>query len=292
LTTSAKIIADTIGVAGARITTFELTFPRYLLAELNTHKVLAKSCASSRAIPVKKRIEMVEKNPFVPSIFGKNRPGMQALEDLDELAIDEAKFVWKASIDAAVNHATALDKIGVHKQQANRILEPYTYVTDVVTGTEWSNFFWLRNSPHADPEFENLASMMADLWEKNEPRQSSLHLPYCDNISGGTIENLFLISGARCARTSYTTFEGKISTAEEDIALCKDKLIPSGHLSPFEHSATSDGIYFDPHRDGWYWSKPSDHRHLYGWIPYRVEVEKQLGMECKRDSHAKIKEIT
>jgi thymidylate synthase ThyX len=292
LTTSAKIIADTCLIRDARITTFEITFPRYLLAELNTHKVLAKSCASSRAIPVKKRIEMVEQNPFVPNIFGLNRPGMQSLEDLEGEAIVAAADEWKASIADAIKHARNLDNLNVHKQQANRILEPYTYVTDVVTGTEWSNFFWLRNSPFADPEFENLASLMHDLYEKNEPRQSSLHLPYCDNISGDTVENLFLISGARCARTSYTTFEGKLSTAEEDIALCKDKLIPSGHLSPFEHAASADGIYFDPHRDGWYWSKPSDHRHLYGWIPYRVQVEKQLGMECKRDSHAKLKEIT
>lgn len=289
MTTSAKIIADTniIGYEEARITTFEVTFPRYLLAEMNTHKVLAKSCASSRAIPVAKRIEMVRQKPFIPSVFGKNRPGMQAHETLSEEDIEKARWEWIGSVADAVRRAEALDKLGVHKQQANRILEPYTYVTDVITGTEWSNFFWLRASELADPEFENLALMMQDLWLNNKPKTSFYHLPYCDGIENQyDLETLFLISGARCARTSYTTFEGKISNPEEDVELCRNKLIPSGHLSPFEHAASADDVFWDNNRLGWYWKRPSDHRHLYGWIPYRVEVEKQLNMVCKRDSHA------
>jgi thymidylate synthase ThyX len=289
--TSVKIIADTIGVAKARITTFELTFPRYLLAELNTHKTLAKSCASSRAIPVSKRIQMVEDHPFIPSIFGLNRPGMQATETLSDEETAQAREAWKASIADAIKHARIHEQLKVHKQQANRILEPYVYVTDVVTGTEWSNFFWLRNSSAADPEFENLASLMYEQWAANKPQQSKYHLPYCDNLTGEyDIDTLYKISGARCARTSYTTFEGKVSTVEEDVALCDDKLIPSGHLSPFEHAAAADSIFYDDQKFGYYWKKPSDHRHLYGWIPYRVEIEKRLKMTCKRDSHAAINE--
>jgi thymidylate synthase ThyX len=296
--TSVNIIADTVGVAGARITSFELTFPRYLLAELNTHKTLAKSCASSRAIPVTKRIQMIEDSPFIPSVFGKNRPGMQSTEDLDETATEMALDLWKRGIKSAVAVARELDKLGVHKQQANRILEPYTYVTDIVTGTEWANFFWLRNSKDADPEFHHMAKMMQEAYEKNTPKQWKYHLPYCDGLvfDPDKIDELFMISGARCARTSYKTFDGKLSTVEEDVSLCKDKLIPSGHLSPFEHAAEADSVYWTTpvaalERGGYYWKNPSDHRHLYGWIPYRVKVEKQLGMICKRDSHAQIEEL-
>ena len=34
-----KILADSLGPNGARITTFQRTYPRYILAEQNTHKI-------------------------------------------------------------------------------------------------------------------------------------------------------------------------------------------------------------------------------------------------------------
>ena len=50
----AKIVADSINPQGDRITTYLLTFPRFILAELNTHRVFSKNSASSRAIPFEK----------------------------------------------------------------------------------------------------------------------------------------------------------------------------------------------------------------------------------------------
>jgi thymidylate synthase ThyX len=66
-----------------------------------------------------------------------------------------------------------------------------------------------------------------------------LHLPYLRNfekISPYAKE----ISAARCARVSYKTFEtGRYSDTSDDLRLC-NKLLESGHLSPFEHVATSE----------------------------------------------------
>lgn len=80
MTYAAKIVADSI--AGTRLTSIEVTFPRFILAEFNTHRVFSRNSASSRAIPVEKRIAQVRSNPFVPEAFSKNRRGMQAEENI------------------------------------------------------------------------------------------------------------------------------------------------------------------------------------------------------------------
>ena len=60
----AKIVADSINIQGDRLTTLEVVMPRYILAEFNTHRMLSRNSASSRAIPFDKMLEMVKTNPF------------------------------------------------------------------------------------------------------------------------------------------------------------------------------------------------------------------------------------
>ena len=60
-----KIIADSI-VDDKRVTTFELEYPRYVHSELLTHRVFSRNCASSRAIPLDKMIELTIDNPVIP----------------------------------------------------------------------------------------------------------------------------------------------------------------------------------------------------------------------------------
>ena len=55
---SAKVIADSVCPKGVRMTTMEIEYPRFILAELNTHRMLSKNSASSRAIPVKSMHEL------------------------------------------------------------------------------------------------------------------------------------------------------------------------------------------------------------------------------------------
>jgi hypothetical protein len=56
---SARIIADSINPAGNRITTLVVRFPRFILAEWNTHRQFSRHAASSRAIPTTKIIDQV-----------------------------------------------------------------------------------------------------------------------------------------------------------------------------------------------------------------------------------------
>ena len=47
----AQIILDTRSPAGQRITTFRLKLPRFILAQLNTHRAFSRNTSSSRDVP-------------------------------------------------------------------------------------------------------------------------------------------------------------------------------------------------------------------------------------------------
>lgn len=237
---SAKILADSLHPNGVkRLTTFEITFPRCILAEFNTHRMISRNAASSRAIPVEKLVEMVKDDPFIPE-FRANQKGMQAGELLPENNAEAARVAWKLALDEALTNALTLSAIGVHKQYANRLLEPFMWVTVIATATEWANFFALRCAEDAEPSFQRIARMMLDLYRTSQPKQlqsGDWHLPMIDEDEARdwTEEMQLMVSVGRCARVSYLTHDGKRDPiADMDL---HDRLMTSGHWSPFEHQA-------------------------------------------------------
>ena len=81
---SAKVICDSINEQGVRLTTFEIEYPRFILAELNTHRQLSRNSSSSRAIPIKKMLSTVDDNMAVPVYWGNAKSGMQADGEVNE----------------------------------------------------------------------------------------------------------------------------------------------------------------------------------------------------------------
>ena len=145
----AKIIADSKSPQGHRLTTLEVIMPRYILSEFNTHRVLSKNSASSRAIPFEKMVKSVEDNPFIPYAWQVDHKGMQGTEYLENpYLIEEATRLWLKARDNAIISATLLNgSVGgeaITKQLCNRLLEPFMYHKVLVSGTEWENFFNLR----------------------------------------------------------------------------------------------------------------------------------------------------
>lgn len=141
---SAKIVADSLSPQGHRLTTLEVVMPRYILAEFNTHRVLSKNSASSRAIPFSKMVKNVMDNPFIPYAWQQDHKGMQGNEYLDEVRSEQSKYIWLNARDSAVDVARDLNENEVTKQLANRLLEPFMWHKVLVSGTEWENFFNLR----------------------------------------------------------------------------------------------------------------------------------------------------
>lgn len=142
---SAKVVADSINMHGDRMTSMLITFPRIILAEFNTHRVFSRNTSSSRAIPFEKMLDSVVSNPFIPMAWQKTHKGMQGSEYVtDETEIRKNITAWIHARDAAVKQAELLNSYGVTKQICNRLLEPWQWVTMVVSATEWQNFFDLR----------------------------------------------------------------------------------------------------------------------------------------------------
>lgn len=247
----ARVLADSVAVhqwpnrteTGARLTTIEVTLPRIVLAEFNTHRMFSRNSASSRAIPVEKRIAAVEADPFVPEAFGKNQKGMQADENLGLDETQQAELAWRLAMADAVRSARHLAQLGVHKQLANRLIEPFCWHTIIVTATEWDNFWALRCHPDAQPEIRRAAEMMKAAYDASTPTLSvegTWHLPLMPDLielvnAGFTMDQLCRISAGRCARVSYLTHDGK-RDPQADIDLCT-RLHRSGHMSPLEHVA-------------------------------------------------------
>lgn len=272
---SAQIIEDSISHAGKRITTMQLKYPRFIHSEFMTHRVFSRNASSSRAIPVAKMIEQVRANPAMPVHWGKNQPGMQAHEELDSVAKTAVQGHWGRAAFEAAEIAQRMADIGAHKQVVNRILEPFQYISVIVTATEWDNFFELRNHPDAQPEIRALALLMDGVMRASTPRlvlckddltAAGWHLPYVTQEERLAHCNapayLVKLSVARCARVSYLTHEGRVPNEEEDFALYQRLVggVPL-HASPTEHQAMP---LVDP---------AAQCRNFVGWFQNRVAVE-------------------
>jgi thymidylate synthase ThyX len=243
---SAKILLDSVGPNEARLTTFELTYPRMVHAELMTHRLFSRNSASSRAIPTEKLLARIETDPALPVWWGKNQSGMQAKEEVGEPAREYAQDRWLLARDEAVRSARLLAETGLHKQIANRVVEPWMFITVIVSATEYDNWNALRVDPDAQPELCHVATMAQELHKNSGPRQlasGEWHLPLVTGndedqlrVDGFTDRDLCFISVGRCARVSYLTHDG-VRDPKADIELAGERLLKSGHMSPFEHVA-------------------------------------------------------
>jgi len=238
---NAKIICDSVSEDGYRLTTIEATMHRFVLAEFNTHRAFSRNSASSRAIPVHKQTLRVMEDPATPFEFGINQPGMQAEETLSGEDAEKAEAIWTEATMAAVEYATELDNLGVHKQVTNRLLEPFMWHKVIVSSTEWENFFTQRCSPLAQPEMRAAATAIRDAYRLSDPTMLSedeWHLPYITGDERSLdLQDQIKVSVARCARVSYLTHDG-VRDPAEDIALF-EKLVSADppHSSPLEHVA-------------------------------------------------------
>lgn len=253
--------------SGSRVTTFVLTYPRYIHAEFMTHRMFSRNAQSSRAIPCQKRIDKVRNDPVYPIRWGANQKGMQA-KDTNVEDEEKCKELWSMAARVNCLHAHYLSGKGLHKQWTNRLLEPFDTITVIVTATEWENFFALRCAEDAQPEINHLAWMMAEQYYEGEPpEERTIHLPFisgerekqcdytADHLGPGPIAThvKIQVSAACCARVSYLNFDGEIDI-QKDIALY-GHLIESGHMTPMEHQCVA--------------TPGEQHANLRGWKSHR-----------------------
>jgi len=285
---------DSISEAGVRLTTMQLRYPRFIHAELMTHRVFTRNASSSRAVPVEKLIEEAATDPAIPERWGLHNKGMQDAGVMSELGQRRALSDWLAARDAAVATARVMcvRPERCSKQIINRILEPFTHISVIVTSTQWKNFYALRVHPDADPTMLALAEAMKAAHDASTPRRMAYgtwHLPYVGDTDMDMIAENFMktrdlndiytldaatticvgmarkVSAARCARVSYLTHDGQRPTLEADIALADKLMTTPMHATPCEHQASPDRI-ISREPDGLkVWETPEYHGNFVGW---------------------------
>lgn len=252
-------------------------YHNFLANGITVHNCFSRNASSSRAIPVNKVIEQVDSKPVVPTNVYMNKAGM--VGDV-EAPIDVATDFYNLWLDAArnaVETAKCMEKLGIHKQHINRILEPFQYINVIVTATDWDNFLNLRLASDAQPEMQDLARAIKGEMDKVGNNIISVYhicgkyvsLPFitqeevdehCMNSFSSSevlINDLMLISSARCARVSYNNHDGSCPDERKDKKLAR-RLLDAGHMSPMEHPCIWAG-------DMRY------HRNLYGWESLRCK---------------------
>jgi len=239
----AKVVACSVNPSNVRLTTLEVSFPRYILPEVNTHRVFSRNTASHRALPATFVLQQVTENPFIPHRFPVEQKGMQAKtwitaqEQPEEY--NSLRTLWLQARDQAVDIADTMRKRRVHKQCINRLVEPFAWTRMVITATEWANFRNLRTDEAADDNIQILAHAMGDALDNATPTFVPLndwHLPYVqpEERDLAIFDRIRLCVG-RCARTSYLTHD-KRRDVQKDLDL-HDDLVTDGHMSPTEHAA-------------------------------------------------------
>lgn len=264
---SAKVLTHSINLHGVEMITLEIEYPRFILAELNTHKALEKNSSSSRAIPFLKMVENIESNMAIPLYWGENKSGMQADSELTGLHLAGSKQVWKNAFSDMKEHANWMHQTAnLHKQTINRLLEPHQMMKTVISGTDWDNFFNLRLHPDAQPEFCMLAYKIYQAIKTSREngnvfylQRGEWHLPYVNRyrIKSGrgrglieyhlgevgtdsykqlTLVDAIKISASCTAQTSYRKNDESLEKAEKifDMLIGAEVL----HASPFGHLAT------------------------------------------------------
>lgn len=242
------------------LVSFILTYPLCIHGEVMTYRRFARNSASLRAIPTAKIIEMVEANPFVPE-FTKNQKGMAANEYLSEQGRFYAEADWEGALRDAIAHAKYLAELGVAKQDVNRLLAPFMWNTVIATAplTDWLHLLNQRLHKDADTKFQRLAQEIRNSLNEAKFVQDKVHLPFGGNyeLERDRINNI-----AQIARVSYLN-RGEF-TDEQNKALY-DRLIQSGHWSPFDHIARWSPY---PARNIWnYWI--SFRENLTEWCAYQ-----------------------
>lgn len=277
MTITAKVIEHSVGKENNKeILTIEATYPRFIHAEVMTHRVFSRNASSSRAIPIVRMLKRILTNMAKPIHWGRNQAGMQANSELTGLRLFVVQSLWVIAGYFAVMFSYLMHLAGAHKQIANRITEPFSHITVVITSTEWDNWNELRDHEDAQPEIRELARAINSAWRESTPVIRSYrdprdpfnwHLPYVTNVERITysITDLLKMSTARCARTSYLTHDNQNPSFDKDVSL-HDKLVASRpiHASPTEHPAFPTNDF------------QSQSGNLRGWKQYRKTVEKQI----------------
>lgn len=237
---SATMILDSVTPSGVRISTIEVTMPKLLVAQSNTHRVFSRNSASSRAMPISKVIKGIKDDPVYPAVWAANGKGMIPKAELSGAKLRLAKLIWDFHRHISIWCAKAEEKIGLHKQYTNRLLEAHMYTKVLITSTEWNNFFKLRIDHAAQQDMQDVAKCIKQTLDSSKPAllgKRMWHLPYVGHKASSDIDigKFLILSTSLCAQVSFRTLDDTPEKADRVFKSLTDS--NNLHASPLEHQA-------------------------------------------------------
>ena len=288
----AVMLADSVPVChvtkqasyDARLITMEVTYWRGVHAEHLRHRMFSFSVASSRAIPTRRMLQQVLWHPYCPESFGRLIPGMQSGEPLAPVAQWLCRRAWLLARWPVLAGVLLLLLFKVHKQWCNRLLEPWLWVTCIVTGGigAWEGFWRLRCHKDAEPHIRRMAEMTRDLVMSSTPRKLTVGQAHCPMVFENDRDTepdvawdqdfRMMVSAGRCAAVSYNNHGTGADVVKDHLRARKMQSASPPHMSPFEHQALvapfAGGVRMMA--DCWQWGCGNLPR---GWIQHRKMVE-------------------
>jgi thymidylate synthase ThyX len=280
----AEVVADSISPDGVRLVSILASYPLGVHQDILRHRMISHSVSSLRAIPPEALIEQVENYPFVPE-FARRVIGMGVGEPIKGHELKSARNNWTKAMAASLDAARRMIDLNVDKSRINWLLAPYLWTTDLMTATEWSNFFALRDHSDARPEVRIIARMMREAMDASEPFKldyGEWHMPlltsdeYPEALAECNATRYWddwkYISAGRCARVSYDK-QNEEENHERSISRARS-LIESAHMSPFEHISRPMGFNEIEEDDG---RDPHESfcGNFRGWIQMRKEISNE-----------------
>ncbi len=251
---SCEVIQHSISPQGKEILTVSVKYGLIIHSEFLRHRQLSRGVKSNRAIPAKVIRREVLEDPYTPQWFGKNKSGMVSEEQVRFPWI--AKKLWRTARYPACGFHWLGEKLGVHKEILNRLLNPWQWVRETITATEWDNLYNLRRHKDAQRDIKEVVDAIYECHTKSNPNalsEGEWHVPYVKREwdNQGVLhywdndgmelsqEQAIKCSAARCARSSYDNHDNTSASYKVDCGLY-DMLVTSkpAHASPVEHQAT------------------------------------------------------
>jgi hypothetical protein len=251
-----QIVEHTKNVAtGDTMLTVEATYPRIIHEEVLTHRShslepqadeeLSRNSASSRAIPTPRWLSAVSSEPFVPTWL-EGLPGMANGQPVTRSTAERATRIWLEFGEAAIKASRELNQLNILKHHANRPIYALQHITTVMSATDegWANFWGLRFSEFAAPEFIELAGTIYEMVQSHNPARrqpGDWHLPYIAGdermraIHKQDVWELVQRSATRCGRVSYLR-QGELGDYDTEIERAQ-MFVTSRHWSTCEHPA-------------------------------------------------------
>lgn len=235
-------------ISGKELITLSITIPKFLLAQLNTHRGFSRNTESSRAIPTDVLVQRVNDTPVEPPEWFLGKGGMSPTNEL--LGASQkatAVAAWQAHREHAIKTAKELRALGVPKEWANRPLDLHVMVRVLITTglSALDNFLNLRMHSTAQDYMQQLAAVIHEAYRNSQPRVLDVgdwHVPFQDAVSdpSDVTHKQLLWQVAQAARTSYGKDFAEPLSDTQAVNLVYNKLGSDSkhfHASPFEHCA-------------------------------------------------------